>query len=204
MSTKEKILTESLKRFLTLDYDRVSLQSIAEELNITKGGIYHYFKSKDDLFLQTLLFFFNQVMKESLNIFNIDDPLAVIFEKVIDYQNMEMFCLDNLKISEIMLRTNYLFMIWTGMKKFPEIRRKMFESNNQSIEFFTQVIKRAQSRNEIRNDLDSKTLAYQLTTMIKGALVLGMIDQELNIENFKLKIIDLLNYELNPKGVNYV
>lgn len=204
MSTKEKILTESLKRFLTLDYDRVSLQGIADELNITKGGIYHYFRSKDDLFLQTLHFFFDQVMQESLNIFNIDDPLSIIFEKVIDYQNMKMFCLDNLKISDIMLRTNYLFMIWTGMKKFPEIRERMFESNNQSLEFFRKVVEQAQDRNEIRTDLDSKILAYQLTCMIKGAIVLGMIDQQLNIENFKSRVIDLLNFELNPEGVNHV
>ena len=199
MSTKEKILTESLRSFLTYDYDRVSLQGIAEELDITKGGIYHYFKSKDDLYLQTLLFFFDQVVQQSLNVFNVDDPISVILDKVIDTQNMKMFWLEGLKISDIMFRTNYLFMIWTGMKKFPEIRKRMFDINNQSIEFLEKVIETSQKRGEVRNDLDPSTLAYQLTCMIKGSLVLGMIDRKLNVENLKQELIGLLNVELSPK-----
>lgn len=203
MTTKEKILTESLKRFLTLDYDRVSLQGIAEELDITKGGIYHYFKSKDDLFLQTLHFFFDKIMQQSLNFFNIDDPLSIILKKLIDFQNMNMFCLEDLKISDIILRTNYLFMIWTGIKKFPEIRERMYESNKRSLKFMEKIIIQAQTRDEISKDLDPAILAYQLTSMIKGAIVLGMIDKQLNIENFKQDLLDLLNVELSPEGVNY-
>ncbi|MGC9367174.1 MAG: TetR/AcrR family transcriptional regulator [bacterium] len=203
MTTKEKILTESLKRFLTLAYDRVSLQGIAEELDITKGGIYHYFKSKDDLFLQTLHFFFDKIMQQSLNFFNIDDPLSIILKKLIDFQNMNMFCLEDLKISDIMLRTNYLFMIWTGIKKFPEIRERMYESNKRSLKFMEKIIIQAQTRDEISKDLDPAILAYQLTSMIKGAIVLGMIDKQLNIENFKQDLLDLLNVELSPERVNY-
>ena len=49
--TIETILTVSTKLFLEKGFDKTSMRDIAEAANVSKGAIYHHFKSKDDLSL---------------------------------------------------------------------------------------------------------------------------------------------------------
>lgn len=49
-ATVEKILTAAQKLFLEKGYDNTTIQNIVDELGgLTKGAIYHHFKSKDDI-----------------------------------------------------------------------------------------------------------------------------------------------------------
>ncbi len=49
--TVERILDVSTRLFLEKGYDNTSLQDIINELgNLTKGAIYHHFRSKEDIF----------------------------------------------------------------------------------------------------------------------------------------------------------
>jgi len=51
-STKEDILEAALTLFSRFGYDGTSISHIAKEAKLTKGGVYHHFRSKDDLFHQ--------------------------------------------------------------------------------------------------------------------------------------------------------
>ncbi|RKX87740.1 MAG: TetR/AcrR family transcriptional regulator, partial [Spirochaetes bacterium] len=54
--TKEKIILKALQYFTEHDYEGASLDKIARAIGITKGGIYHYFKSKDELYHDCMIF----------------------------------------------------------------------------------------------------------------------------------------------------
>ena len=47
--TVEKILEVSQRLFLEKGYDNTKIQDIADELGMTKGAIYHHFKSKEEI-----------------------------------------------------------------------------------------------------------------------------------------------------------
>ena len=49
---RHKILLEAQHLFLQRVYARTSLQMIADKVNISKSNLYHYFKSKEDLFYE--------------------------------------------------------------------------------------------------------------------------------------------------------
>lgn len=49
-SVKNKILESAKEEFLEKGFEKASIRSIAARANVTKGNIYTYFKSKDDLF----------------------------------------------------------------------------------------------------------------------------------------------------------
>ncbi|MBW2030107.1 MAG: TetR family transcriptional regulator [Deltaproteobacteria bacterium] len=49
MNKKQEIYDKALELFLEQGYDHTALSRIAESLNITKAGLYHYFKSKEDI-----------------------------------------------------------------------------------------------------------------------------------------------------------
>ena len=48
--TKEKILMTALQLFARDGYEAVSVRTIAEELDITKGALYRHYKNKRDIF----------------------------------------------------------------------------------------------------------------------------------------------------------
>lgn len=50
MTTKEKIITESLKLFSSNGYDGVSMREIATAVGIKGASIYNHFKGKEDIF----------------------------------------------------------------------------------------------------------------------------------------------------------
>lgn len=52
--TKEIILTTALKLFMTNGYEGTSVRMILKEADVVTGSFYHFFKSKEDLFEETI------------------------------------------------------------------------------------------------------------------------------------------------------
>ena len=57
--TKNTIIITALRLFLLRGYKNVSLVDVAKEMGITKGGIYHYFGSKEELFHSVICYLFD-------------------------------------------------------------------------------------------------------------------------------------------------
>ncbi len=53
-TSKEEILKHSIKLFKLQGYYNTSMANIATECGLIKGSIYHYFKSKDEIGLESL------------------------------------------------------------------------------------------------------------------------------------------------------
>lgn len=66
--TLEAILTASLKLFAKKGFDRTAVEDIAKTAKISKGLVYHYFKSKDDILDSLLMNAFDEIMKLEKNI----------------------------------------------------------------------------------------------------------------------------------------
>ena len=48
-STKDKIISTALQLFMKKGFEKTSMQDIADHLGMSKGGIYHHFKSKEEI-----------------------------------------------------------------------------------------------------------------------------------------------------------
>ena len=59
---RKEIIDTAGRLFLTRGYDRTTMRHVMTELNIAKGTIYHYFKSKEDL-LDAVI---NEVVNEEM------------------------------------------------------------------------------------------------------------------------------------------
>lgn len=47
--TQERIVEASVKLFIEKGYDQTTIQDILDVLNLSKGGLYHHFKSKEEI-----------------------------------------------------------------------------------------------------------------------------------------------------------
>ena len=48
-ATKEAIMSTSISLFTQYGFDKVTINQICKEINVTKTAFYYYFKSKDEL-----------------------------------------------------------------------------------------------------------------------------------------------------------
>lgn len=58
-----KIIESALQEFNEKSYEKASLNHICQNGNISKGIIYHYFKDKDDLYLECVQICFDKIME---------------------------------------------------------------------------------------------------------------------------------------------
>ena len=47
--TQERIIDASIKLFIEKGYEQTTVQDILDALNLSKGGLYHHFKSKEEI-----------------------------------------------------------------------------------------------------------------------------------------------------------
>lgn len=95
---KMKAILDALKRRLELhSYSYISMQDVANEAGISKGGLRYYFPTKESLFVALLEDFFSEIENKHINTVNAPDRsedkalLSTLF-------NIENFVLNNKNI----------------------------------------------------------------------------------------------------------
>lgn len=78
--TVSRILDAAMRLFLEKGYDRTTIQDIVDHLDVTKGAIYHHFKSKEDI-LSAALDRENEALVRLLQDIR-DDPSLTGLEKL--------------------------------------------------------------------------------------------------------------------------
>ena len=72
---KEEIFEAAIECFNETGYYKTSIDKIAEKANISKGGIYYHFKSKDELFIKLFNYRCDKYLEQArTDIQNIEDP----------------------------------------------------------------------------------------------------------------------------------
>ncbi|MBA2850763.1 AcrR family transcriptional regulator [Methanococcus maripaludis] len=129
MDTRDQIIENSRDIFFKKGYNETSLLEIAKKCNISKGGLYHYFNKKEDLFLEVIV----SMIKENEKI------ILSCIEKEIGFEEAFFEFIDKM----IMIRSRYFneyiqkddTPTYSGplsdaIKRFPEI----WEVNNNIYE----------------------------------------------------------------------
>ncbi|MCK7521680.1 MAG: TetR/AcrR family transcriptional regulator [Ignavibacteriales bacterium] len=83
---QEEIIRAAAKRFSRHGFGKTTLEEIARDVRIGKPTIYHYFKSKDELFYSSITFQSSQFIEDIKAIFNNQDlPVGA--------RLLEIFCI---------------------------------------------------------------------------------------------------------------
>lgn len=69
---KIQIIKAAEKRFARHGLHKTTLDEIARDLRIGKASIYHYFESKDELYLASVDYEVKQLLEETKNIFSVE------------------------------------------------------------------------------------------------------------------------------------
>lgn len=128
---KKKIITEALKRLLQKSvYSNISVQEIADEAGYSKGGILHYFPTKDDIYVDLINDMYEEIARSHRKILNSDlnsDEMAPISSLL----GVENFVLDRGNIRILVNIVLYSFendVMRSMLKEFFSNHRAFYEN----------------------------------------------------------------------------
>ncbi|WP_378956171.1 TetR/AcrR family transcriptional regulator [Pelosinus sp. sgz500959] len=186
--TKDNIMIAALRLFLLRGYRNVSLVDVANEIGITKGGIYHYFKSKEELFHSVIDYLFDHFEIKYAELFSKENSFRGILEFMLGGEQ-EVYIRRLLNIKDGDYRASNANLALEIMHNFPEIQDRIDHGQLELKEKIKEKLENAQNAGEIRQDLDAHILAMIILSISSGLNILG---NHLNTPVMHKQIIDSL------------
>lgn len=148
MNIKEELARVSVELFSSQGYAKTSVQQIVDAAGVTKGALYHYFNSKDDL----LFDIYDRIL--TLQHRNLDDIIA---RGLPVEQTVRLVCEDVIVTSIEWIREGSVFfrsqhMLSPDRMEAVKIRRRQYG------EVFGSLITRGREEGTFRNDIPTAVL----------------------------------------------
>lgn len=184
--TREFIIDEAYKLFLTRSYEAVSISDISNAIGFTKGALYHHFKNKEELF--------HEVVEKHFPItsMSFDENTTTLEE----YTRM---CIDHIhKIlknivsdTEEFTPINYLALIADSFRHYEGFNVKISKLADQEIEKVKVIMGNAIKQGEIRPDINVSIVAMQYFSLSIG--LAGDFIRNNSVESAMKLLSDQLN-----------
>jgi AcrR family transcriptional regulator len=182
----EEILTAAVNEFLEKGYEGASVDSIARRSGLTKGGIYHHFRSKDEILLAANRRFQEPVLAMIRTAASTPDPAEAISGFIAEYLD---FWRSHLK------EMAFLFLSFTKLLSSPELWI-LYEESCHAMRLFARCLyERGMESGLFRaHDPDRQSLA--LVAALDGVLGYLIMDRELDPKQIVHNFQQLFVYEL--------
>ena len=168
--TRESLLEQGLKAFLSCGYNGVGLKTILDEVNVPKGSFYNYFASKEDFTAEVITRYVASSAEKMDEVFSSSDDALTNFKQFFYKQITSQ---DETSCSQGCLIGNLGTEIGASSEK---CRAIMAEAWHAVENRFADVIAQAQTQNTVRTDLPPDQLATVIFVAWQGALVRMKID----------------------------
>ncbi|WP_240419675.1 TetR/AcrR family transcriptional regulator [Paenibacillus periandrae] len=160
ITSKENMCDFAIQLFKDYGYEKISINLICSQLNVTRGSFYHHFKSKNDL----LLYWFSSQIKKNIFLdFDMESPKQILKKHAINY-------------ATIIQRAGHDFMYHILMAEF-ELEGKHFYSYLSGEEQAIILINKAIARQEIQSTKPAKELLDTFSAAVIGVIVMWKFEQ---------------------------
>lgn len=175
--SKEKriqdIIDAAMEIFIKKGYENTTMESIAKGAGISKGGLYHHFKSKD-----MILMFVNQKISENIEkIMNSAIRMPSVKEGLLYYmENYLRYWLEHPR------ETTFLFLSITKMLDNSELLEYYQQFTGDYMKYLEEAFKMGVVSGEFIPH-DTKTSAVTLVAAMDGIICYMILDEQLNLED---------------------
>ncbi len=187
---KSLILQAGMKTLREKGISNASMNDIIRESGLSKGGVYHYFSSKDQLLIELWNYFFELYAFSNISRLNSDPEiknqtameqiytLIQYHESVIDSMGNDLGLMMDLYIEAIHNKN----------------LREVFNQQHQMVSsIVNSLVKTAQDQGDIKTDINSDILSSALLAIFDGfGLVNQLIDSEEDIPRKALEAARIL------------
>lgn len=170
-TSREKLMESATHLFFEEGYDATSMNDICKHAGVSKGSFYHYFETKQVLFLTLMEKWSGSVMQ------------TVLSEPVPTRSNLKDVLVDlpyqfNEAFASIPKGFPMLVDFWRQAMADPAIWKMAVEPYRYFTGFFMRLVETGKSDGSIRKDVESENLARLLIAVAMGYMLEAAYDQE--------------------------
>ena len=168
---KTKIIEAAAKVFAEKGYHQATMDDVAKELGVSKGALYSYFKSKEDI-LREISLQSHQTLRDIIDTacesHDLSGALEDIFAKITQKYK------DNQPAN---------FEIVSQASHDPQMKKIIMEDYQKDIETVEAFVEDKMKKGSMRSDVSARTLAELFTSLCIGTmakLILGFDSKEVH------------------------
>ncbi|MDR0824125.1 MAG: TetR/AcrR family transcriptional regulator [Prevotella sp.] len=156
--SREYILKRAFDVFMTKGYDSASISVLQEELNMSRGAMYRYFKNKEELFnavIDEYLFrLFEKILQNNQDDRKLDNHIEILYRR----QRLIINAFIRAGVTHIFF-LNYTALMIQAAKYYPNFLNRFRIINEQLLQNWKNAIKNSIEAGEIRSDIDVDIMA---------------------------------------------
>ena len=184
-NSKEQILEAAMKVFVKNGFSETRMEDIAENSGLSKGAIYHHYKSKKDLFLALIdfweeYFFFKIFFNKDVESKNSADLL----------RDMASDMIETFKTRKYILLAELEF--WSLANHDEDVRAKTEALYIKLMKLIRTIISKGVSSNEFKK-LDVDVAALSVMTSLQGVIWFSIFqDKNISAEQYLNNVIEFI------------
>jgi AcrR family transcriptional regulator len=167
---KSQILNAAEDVFTQKGFEEARMDDIAEETGLSKGTLYLYFKSKDDLIIAILDRMFQREFRQLENLDQETTSATEAIWKITDLLTKEILGL--LRLVPIV----YQFLALAFRNKY--VQKALKKYINRYLDILVPIIQRGIDSGEFRQ-VDAREVAIAMGAMMEGTLLLWVYDKSI-------------------------
>jgi AcrR family transcriptional regulator len=192
VEVKEKIIKAALRIFMMKGFDATSMSDVVAQTKLSKGGIYHHFKNKKDLFLQCIDFMFKEFVKWEEEMYSQEMGIKEILHTYLSSLGVIHQFVCSISDSQDVNIDNFYKLMMDAFLKFPEIKQKHFQSHERNMKNLVKMLESAKEAGVIKSGVDCSTLGFMINALAEGTIMYHILNEKINLEEVGNKLFTTL------------
>jgi len=155
--SREYILERAFDVFMEKGYDSTSISVLQQELDMSRGAMYRYFRNKEELFVSVVDVYFFRIFDKILKNVKKDLTVKELIEVVYRRQKIIVAALSRSNISRAVF-LNYTALMIQAAKHYPDFVNKFKKMEKRLLQSWKNALKNSIEAGEIRSDVDINIL----------------------------------------------
>ena len=194
-SHKEELFATTFRLFILHGYDGVSFSDIEKATGMSRGAIFHYVDTKQDLFRQVIKMFVIDKQSIDMKIKYGKDPslhdFIDAYIKGIKQTMKEVKHLIGDDVSTAVCSRAYLNIIQQVASILPDLFMSYQQCMDREQQVWQQVITQAIERREVQSGIDVELLAQTFSTLFYGRAYRDSLTKVLDADLLKSQMLQL-------------
>lgn len=159
--TKLHILKIAFRLFIQKNFKEVTMQDIVKETKLSKGAFYHYFESKEQLFVEVIDTFYLGDEMTNQSDFDKSSLKSFYLSYIKHLENFIEFIKQSIAAEkeEDYNNINYFLLVFDAVHRFPDFREKIKKMHLDEQIMWEEIIEKAKESKEIDTPMSSHHIA---------------------------------------------
>lgn len=161
ITKKEIIIQHAFDLFAEKGYSDTSIDDIVRASGISKGGIYYYFQSKEEIFLAIA----SERLKQRNSLAKETNNTMSNREKIVNYINWTLTGFFDEKVQKM---SRFTFEFWSVLARNPSMSNKAKERYRMFYDNLAEILRQGIESGEFKEDIHIPSMVYIILSTMDG------------------------------------